>query len=308
MGAYWAYYLYANYIRKKATLFMVHIFTDSAANLPLTLAKAHGITVIPFPYTVNGKPMLSTGEEFDGKAYYDAMRAGAQIKTSMINAAVFTEHFEAALKQGEDVLYIGISGAVSGTAAAAAMAVQELQEQYPQRSLDTIDSLGASLGEGMLVLEAVKLQKRGHTLHEIATAIRQLVPQMCQCFTVDDLRYLKQSGRISSATALVGSLLNIRPLLIGNTKGEIVMLNKIRGAKQALEALAEQYGKLVIDKAKAIGIAHADNENGMKYLLDCLKKKGFTGNVLSVPYEPMSGSHVGPGAIALFFLGQHRPG
>ncbi len=286
---------------------MVRLFTDSASNLTAELTNTYGITMIPFPYTVDGQPTQSTGEEFDSKAYYDAMRAGAQVKTSMVNSTVFTDYFKAALDAGDDVLYIGLSGAVSGTAAAAAAAAEELQETYPRQKILTVNSLGASLGEGLLVLEAAKLLKDGLGPEETAKKIYDLLPHMCQCFTVDDLRYLKQSGRISSATALVGSLLHIRPLLIGNDQGEIVLYGKIRGEKHALEALAAQYDALVLDRNSTIGIAHADNEKGVSYLLEKLKAKGFTGETLTVVYEPMTGSHVGPGAIALFFLGQHRP-
>ncbi len=286
---------------------MVRLFTDSAANLPPDLVAAHSIVVVPFPYTVDGEPMQSTGAPFDGKAYYNAMRAGAQVKTSMINATVFSDFFRQAVEQGEDVLYIGLSGAVSGTAAAAAMAAEELREEFPARKLITVDSLGASLGEGMLVLEAAKLLQQGHDVTATAAIIEKLVVRMCQCFTVDDLRYLKQSGRISSATALIGGLLNIRPLLIGNSRGEIVMQNKVRGARPAMEALAAQYDALVQDKTKSIGITHADNEEGVAYLLECLHKKGFAGHVLCEQFEPMNGSHVGPGSVALFFIGNHRP-
>lgn len=284
---------------------MIKLFTDTSANLPANLLKKHSVSVIPFTYTMDGTPMTPRND-FDGKAYYSALRAGSKVNTSMINVETFSECFENELRAGNDVLYIAMSGGISGTAGAAAVAARELNARYSERTVEVIDSKGASLGEGLLVLEAAEMIEGGAEIAETAKYIRSLIPQMCQCFTVEDLRHLKRTGRISGAVALIGGLLGIRPLLIGDNDGKIVMYDKIRGAKRALDALAERYGKLVIDKAKGIGIAHADNDTGAAYLVERLKEKGFCGKNLTVCYEPVTGSHVGPGTIALFFFGKRR--
>lgn len=285
---------------------MIKIFTDSSSNLPEKLTKKNKITVIPFSYSVNGSEENKFGEDFDGKAYYNALRSGKEVKTSMINIQTFSQFFEEELSAGNDVIYVGMSGGISGTASAAQIAAQELADKYPERKIEAIDSMGASLGEGMLVLDAAKMVKNKAQFDDVVKKIRDSIPNMCQCFTVDDLNYLKRTGRISGASAFIGGMLNIRPLLIGDNEGKIVVYDKIRGAKRALDALAERYAKLALDKATSIGIAHADNENGVKYLLSRLKEKGFCGDSLTVCYEPVTGSHVGPGTIALFFNGKCR--
>lgn len=281
---------------------MIKLFTDSAANLTQLLLKKHKIIEIPFPYTFDGKET----EEFNGKEFYDAMRQGKNFNTSMVNIETFKNYFEEELKNGNDIIYIGLSGGVSGTCNAAKIALMELKEKYPDRKTEAIDSLGASLGEGILALEASKRIEKGLSFEETVKEINELIPYMCQCFTVDDLKYLKRTGRVSTASAVVGGLLGIRPLLTGNFEGKIVMFDKIRGAKKALDNLAEIYNEYCADKSKYIGIAHADNDEGESYLISKLKEKGFCGKVLSVIYEPITGSHVGPGTVALFFKGKSR--
>ena len=162
------------------------------------------------------------------------------------------------------------------------------------------------MGEGLLVLEAATLIRRGEEMAAITERLSRHIRHMCQCFTVDDLRYLRQGGRISGAAAMVGGLLGIRPVLVGDTEGHIVQSAKVRGAKQVLDALAERYDRFVLDRSQIVGIAHADNEDGARYLLGRLHEKGLTGHDLTVCYEPVTGAHVGPGAVALFFFGRDR--
>ena len=199
-----------------------------------------------------------------------------------------------------------MSGGISGTAHAAAMAVEELQEEFPERKIAAIDTYAASLGEGLLVLEAARMLENGAPFSLIVEQISQRRRTMCQYFTVDDLAYLERGGRVSKAAAIVGTVLKIKPLLRGDDEGKIVQCGKTRGRKQSLTALADFYEKLVADKSEEIGIAHADDEAGAQFLLDALRQRGFTGECLTVCYEPVTGSHVGPGTVALFFQGLHR--
>lgn len=286
---------------------MTQLFTDTSANLPVEIIDEYGIEVIPFSYTIDGVEYIPE-REFDGKAFYAAMRAGSEVKTSMVNTGTFIERFKATLDAGRDVLYIGMSGGISGTANAALMAKQELDEEYPDRKIVVIDTLAASLGEGMFVIKAAEQLKDGASLDAIEEDIRAQVPSMCQSFTVDDLKYLKKTGRVSGAAAIIGSVLGIHPILVGDYEGKIVVKSKVRGMKRTLAALAERYAELVLNKAETIGIAHADNEEGKEYLVQRLRDKGLTGKCLSVCYEPVTGSHVGPGTVALFFFGTDRMG
>lgn len=286
---------------------MTQLFTDTSANLPVEIIDEYGIEVVPFSYTIDGVEYIPE-REFDGKAFYAAMRAGSEVKTSMVNAGTFIERFKEALDAGRDVLYIGMSGGISGTANAALMAKQELDEEYPDRKIIVIDTLGASLGEGLFVIKAAEQLRDGIALDAIEEDIRAQVPHMCQSFTVDDLKYLKKTGRVSGAAAIIGNVLSIHPILIGDYEGKIVVKSKVRGMKRTLDALAERYAELVLNKAETIGIAHADNEEGKAYLVQRLRDKGLTGKCLSVCYEPVTGSHVGPGTVALFFFGTDRMG
>ena len=202
---------------------MTKLYTDTSANLPLALLREYDITVIPFSYTVNGVAEDYNEEmDFDGKTFYDAMRRGAEVKTSMVNPATAAAFFERALAQGDDVLYVGMSGGISGTAHAAALAAEELREKYPHAKIMTIDTYAASLGEGLQVLEAAELLRAGRSFEEVGDRILARRPHMCQFFTVDDLNYLKRGGRISGAAALVGSVLGIKPILRGDESGHIV--------------------------------------------------------------------------------------
>ncbi len=286
---------------------MTQLFTDTSANLPVEIIDEYGIEVVPFSYTIDGVEYIPE-REFDGKAFYAAMRAGSEVKTSMVNAGTFIERFKTALDAGKDVLYIGMSGGISGTANAALMAKQELDEEYPDRKIVVIDTLAASLGEGLFVIKAAEQLRDGVALDAIEEDIRAQVPHMCQSFTVDDLKYLKKTGRVSGAAAIIGNVLSIHPILIGDYEGKIVVKSKVRGMKRTLDALAERYAELVLNKAETIGIAHADNEEGKAYLVQRLRDKGLTGKCLSVCYEPVTGSHVGPGTVALFFFGTDRMG
>ena len=286
---------------------MIKLFTDTSANLPVSIIREYGIEVVPFSYTVNGKEVPYSAEtDFNGKAFYEAMRAGAEVKTSMINVSDFMAAFEQWIAKGDAVIYVGMSGGISGTAHSAKLAAAELLEKYPAAKIAAIDTYAASLGEGFLVIETAKMIERGDPFLKIVKKIELLRKNMCQFFTVDDLAYLRKGGRISGAAAVVGTILNIKPILRGDENGKIVLCGKIRGFNKSMEALANKYDELVFDKTADVGIAHADNPEGAQRLEDILRAKGFSGELLKVVYEPVTGSHVGPGTIALFFMGEHK--
>lgn len=286
---------------------MIKLFTDTSANLPVSIIREYGVEVVPFSYTVNGKEVPYSAEtDFNGKAFYEAMRAGAEVKTSMINVSDFMAAFEQWIAKGDAVIYVGMSGGISGTANSAKLAAEELLEKYPAAKIAAIDTYAASLGEGFLVIETAKMIERGDPFLKIVKKIELLRKNMCQFFTVDDLAYLRKGGRISGAAAVVGTVLNIKPILRGDENGKIVLCGKIRGFNKSMEVLANKYDELVFDKTADVGIAHADNPEGAQRLENILRAKGFSGELLKVVYEPVTGSHVGPGTIALFFMGEHK--
>ncbi|MEA5050212.1 MAG: DegV family protein [Oscillospiraceae bacterium] len=286
---------------------MIRLYTDTSANLPAELIRKYAVGVIPFSYTVDGEPADYSAEtDFDGKKFYGAMRAGADVRTSMVNVSDFLGRFEADVLAGDSVLYVGMSGGISGTANSAAVAVQELRERHPGACVEAIDTFAASLGEGLLVLRAAEMIARGDAFGDVAADISARRHTMCQYFTVDDLEYLKKGGRISGAAALIGNLLGIKPILKGDEAGRIVLCGKTRGSERALAHLAEKYASLAEDRTARIGIAHADNEAGAASLLASLKKCGFAGECVTVFYEPVTGGHVGPGTVALFFPGTEK--
>ena len=283
---------------------MIRIYTDTSANLTPELIEKYALGVITFSYTVDG--VEQDGADFEGKAFYDAMRAGAVVKTSMINVSEFSASFRKELAAGNDVIYVGMSGGISGSANAARIAVEELRAEFPERRIEAIDTYAASLGEGIQAINAAKLLAAGVGFDGIVERILAERRNMCQYFTVDDLEYLKRGGRIGRISTVVGTVLKIKPILMGDEKGRIVLCGKVRGRRQSLLALADRYSELVEDRDDDIGIAHADDEEGVEVLLTELRKRGFKGECITVCYEPVTGAHVGPGTVALFFSGIHK--
>ena len=279
------------------------IVTDTSANLPREILDRYGLVVLPFTFTVDGREQtcLDAGV-FDGHGFYQAMRNHAEVSTSQINPDQYLRCFEPLLAQGTDVLFISMSSGISGSYASSQLAAGLLAEQFPERRIETFDTLGASLGEGLLVLRAAKLQARGASLDEILQDLTTHRSQMYQVFTVEDLHYLQKGGRLTKTSALVGTVLQIKPLLKGNRDGEIVLRGKVRGRKASIRALAAAYADLAEQtEEQIVGIAHADCPEEAAQLADLLRAAKPPREILTVCYEPVTGSHVGPGTIALFF-------
>ena len=282
---------------------MIQIFVDSGANLSAELREQYNIHLLPMALTINDQP---APEGLDGHEYYEALRSGADVRTSMVNPDDARKAFEPFIAQGDDVVYFSISAGISGSWWSAKLAGDELMEQYPQRRVCPIDSMGASLGTGIPALKASSLVRQGMGLDELVEKMTVYCQNYCQYFAVDDLKYLRKGGRISGAAALVGSVLGIKPILRGDETGHIVSCGKVRGNKKAYAELADYFDKRALDKTARIGIAHADNREGTDYLLGLLRERGFTGECLEVYYEPVTGAHVGPGTVALFFYGTEK--
>ncbi len=281
------------------------IVTDTSANLPTPLTREKDIRVIPFSYYIDGEEFscLDT-EAFDGAEYYGKLRGRARISTSQINPQRYEDYMEPLLCEGLDVLYIGMSSGISGSYQSSVIAAEQLKERYPEREIRTVDTMGASLGEGLVALQCAEWRSEGMTLDAVEFAARQMCRRMYQVFMVDDLIHLKQTGRLSNAASIVGTVLQIKPLLKGNERGQIVAIGKERGRRKAIRALADHYRELVRAPGQQIvGIAHADCPEDAEFLSGLLREAARPKSVLNVLYEPVTGSHVGAGTLALFFLG-----
>lgn len=282
---------------------LFRIVTDTSANLPSELLEQYDIPVLPFSYYVDGKEANCVDtRSFDGAAFYNAIRNGAKVTTSQISPMLYEDTFRPYLAAGEEILFVGMSSGISGSFHCAEIAKEDLLEEFSEAKIELVDTLGASLGEGLPVLRAAQYRAQGKTFTETAALLRKLCDRMCQIFTVDDLMYLRKGGRLSNVKAVVGTMLRIKPLLKGNEQGRIVAFAKCRGRKKAIEALAERYHQYVKDpQNQTVGIAHADCLEDAEYLISLLKKKAPPKEILTVCYEPVTGSHVGPSTLALFF-------
>lgn len=282
---------------------MVRIMTDNAANLPPELREQYNIRELRLTYTVDGR-LIDGSAPFDGHDFYEAMRRGAEVKTSMISPAAARDAIEPALAAGDDVLFLGISGGVSGTCWGVGLIAQELTAEYPDRRVQVLDTRGASLGEGLVVLEAAQMAQQGADMDTIIARAETLCGKMRQHFMVDDLKFLRKGGRLSGAAALAGTLLQIKPILQGDENGKIVVRTKERGRKKAMDTLIALYNELVEDKSAPVGISHAAAPAEALHLTTRLRQSGCTGPILSVCHEPVTGAHVGPGMLAVYFYSE----
>ena len=283
---------------------MYAIITDTSSNLPTPLLREKQIGVLPFSYYVEGEEQqcLDT-EAFDGHGYYQAIRDGREVTTSQITPHSFEQIFTPYLQAGRDIIFVSMSSGISGSCGSAQLAARELAERFPERRIEVVDTLGASLGEGIVALAAAERREQGLSFEENVQSLRAMSQRMCQVFTVDDLMHLKRMGRLSGITARVGSVLNLKPILKGNEEGKIVAFNVARGRKRSVEMLAKIYNKYVeLPEIQTVGIAHADCPDDAAYLEALLTMDRPPKEILTVCYEPVTGAHVGPDTLALFFL------
>lgn len=288
------------------------IYCDSGANIPLGLVKERNINVIPYTFTVNGEERCcyDPNTEFaqTAKRFYADVRAGAEIKTSLISEERIAEAVTPSLESGKDVLITFISSGISSTFSRAKEAAKELEARFPGRKVIVCDSANASMGEGLQVLRACDLRDMGESIDSCAQWIETNKYKINSYLTVGDLKYLKKSGRISTTLALAGTLLNIKPVLNadGGDSAKIVFHSKTRGRRKALEALAENFAQNVVDPGnQTVAICHADCEEDALTVAGLLKERGANDIVIEY-YDLCTGSHVGPGTVAIFFYGKDR--
>ena len=284
------------------------VSTDSTCDLPADYLQEHRIPVIPLLYQLDDIT-YGAGTDLDDHEFYEMMRNGKMPTTMAANPESVRSILEPILAEGKDVLHLAFSSGLSSSYSAAAMAAQELSEQYPDRKVIVIDSLCASLGEGLFVYKAVEKRDAGMSITEVAhwlTANRQ---SFCHIFTVDDLFHLFRGGRVNRATAIIGSLASIKPILHVDFEGHLIPIGKVRGRKKSLAALVDRMDELAKGFEKentTVFISHGDCLEDAQYVADLVRDRFGIQDIMVNMICPTIGAHSGPGTVALFFMGQHR--
>lgn len=279
------------------------VATDTSGNLPTRAAEAYGLKIIPFAYFIDGtRHTCIDTDAFDGDAFY-ALLKNTEVTTTQINPIEYADFFEPYLKDGKDVIYVSMSSGISGSCQSATIGAEMLKERYPDRIIEIVDTRGASLGEGLIAVGGAKLRDAGVETQEAARRLRALSERMFNVFTVNDLLFLRRGGRLSNLSAIAGTVLGIKPMLKGGEDGQISAFSVVHSRKRSIKALAALYEKHVVDpETQTIGIAHAACREDAELLIKLINESGKAPKeIMLVDYEPVTGSHVGPGALALFF-------
>ena len=282
------------------------IITDSCCDFPTPMYGQLGLTFVPLTVEFRGNTSDDRNDD-TLKDMYAGLRAGEVAKTSAVNPSRWSQAMEKALAAGKDVLVLAFSSGLSTTYQSAVIAAEELKDAYPDRKIQVIDTLCASMGQGLLVWYACKKRDEGLSLDEVAQWVLDNRLHLCHWFTVDDLMYLKRGGRISAATALVGTMLQIKPLLHVDDEGHLINMTKTRGRKAAIDAMVKKAQELGAGYDNStMFISQGDCLSDAEYLSRQLKEKCGVKDVVISYVGAVIGSHSGPGTLALFFLGSHR--
>lgn len=284
------------------------IVTDNMADLPEEYIKEHGIKVMSLSYVLDGKTYDREHPQ-DVQEFYAQMRGGSMPTTSQINPEQAKEAFLSCFLEGTDILYLAFSSGLSGTCGSAQIAAAEIKEenQYPEHRIVVVDTLSASLGEGLLVYKAVQMKEEGKSLEEVAAWVEENKLHLCHNFTVDDLFHLHRGGRVSKATAILGTMINIKPILHVDDEGHLIAIGKVRGRKKSLSALVDRMGEQMKGYVNTeVFISHGDCIEDAKYVEKLVRERfGIESFVINY-VGPTIGAHSGPGTIALFFMGNPR--
>ncbi len=282
------------------------IFTDSSCDLPSDKIAELGIKTVSLEVNI-GDMGTRLNHEVDPKEIYEMLREKKDMKTSAVNMERFKEAFEAELAAGRDVLYLGFSSGLSATFMNGKNACEELAEEYSERTVIAVDTRSASLGQGLLVTLACRKQQAGATILEVAEYVEQTKYHLAHWFTVDDLFFLKRGGRVSAATAVLGTMLAIKPVLHMDDEGHLINVSKARGRRAAIAELFNKMKETAIDPAsQTVYICHGDCYDDAKLLADMITEEFGITDILIDYTGPVIGAHSGPGTLALFFIAAHR--
>lgn len=284
------------------------ITTDNMADLPDEYLKENNLKIMSLSYMLEGET-YSEDHPLPVKEFYAKMRGGAMPTTSQVNPDEAKKVFEELLKSGRNILHIAFSSGLSGSCNSARIAAEEINERGGGQRVVVVDSLCASLGEGLLVHKALQLKKAGKSLDEIAQWLTDNRLRLCHNFTVDDLNHLYRGGRVSKATAVVGTMINIKPILHVDNEGKLVAIGKVRGRKKSLVTLVDNMEKQMgsyKDQNDIVFISHGDCVEDARFVADQVKERFGIESFLINYVGPTIGAHSGPGTIALFFMGEYR--
>ena len=286
------------------------IMTDSCCDLNAAEVKDLDLTVLPLSFRMDDKTMLDTPDHADMRpeTFFEQIAVGKECATAAVNVGQFTDAMKSALDAGKDVLCICFSSALSTTYQSACIAADDLRGSYPDAKLLVIDSLSASRGQGMLLYYAVQEKRRGRTIEEVATFVREMIPHQCHWFTVADLNHLKRGGRVSAATAAVGTMLGIKPVMHMDDEGRLIPVGKARGMKAALTELVDTMERLGTKPLaeQTVFICHANCPDYADFVKELLRERFGVTDVRSDFIGPVIGAHVGCGTLGLFFMGEKR--
>ena len=281
------------------------IITDSCCDFTEEQYQSLNVGCVPLSVMWNGEVHNNFSDPADVKAFYDELRNGITATTSAVNPEGWATVMEESLKKGEDVLVIVFSSGLSTTYQSAVIAGQELQEVYPDRKIYVVDSLCAALGQGLLVWYACQKRDEGLDIDALRDWVEENKLHICHWVTVDDLAHLKRGGRISATTAMVGTMLNIKPIIFVDNDGHLINTSKVRGRKTAMELLVKKMGETCTDFDTAF-IAHGDCPEDAAALETLVRDKLGVKNITTGYVGPVIGAHTGPGVLVVFFLGSHR--
>ncbi len=285
------------------------IVTDSSCDLGQDMVEELGVKVLPLSFTIKGQTYQNHPDNRDmsPETFYQLIREGEMGTTSAVNMQQYVDLLTPILDAGTDVLVLAFSSGLSATCQAAMLAAEELRSKYPERKIEVVDTLSASLGQGLFVWHAAHKQKAGATLDEVKTWAEDYRFHQCHWFTVDDLMHLKRGGRVSAATAVMGTMLQIKPVMHMDDEGHLINMSKARGRKASLDALVAKAGELGTNLSQqTIFISHADCLEDAQYVGGQMKAKYGVKEVYYNFIGPVIGAHTGCGCVALFFTGEHR--
>ncbi len=284
------------------------IITDSCCDLPAPAVEELGVTVLPLTVLIgeNSYKNYPDGREIGFHEFYEIVRGGAMPTTSAVSVGDMEDAMRSILAQGTDILYIGFSSALSTTYQSACIAAEELKGEFPEADIRIVDSLAASLGQGMLVYLCARQKAAGKTLAEVAAYAEETKLHIAHWFTVDDLNHLKRGGRVSATTALVGTMLAIKPILHVDNEGRLINVGKTRGRKASLKAVVDEMEKTLMDHDGPVFISHGDCVEDARTVAEDIKARFGMETQIINHVGPVIGAHTGAGVIALFFLGKER--
>lgn len=285
------------------------ISTETNSDMPQEFMDKNGILVIPHYYNVEETMYGEEGNRLTIREFYDEMRDGKKVGTAASNPAVILEKFTEIAKQGKDIIHISFSSALSGGYQNIVNGANEVMEEYPDCKIIVVDTLSASLAEGLMLQLAVNRRAEGKTIDEIAEEVRTTCAHLCIQFTVDDLEYLYRGGRLSKTSAILGTVINLKPVLHVNNEGKLVALAKVRGRKKSISTMVENMEAKIgsyKDKQIFIGILHGDCEEDAMTLKNMIQEKFGYDQFVIAPIGPSIGAHSGPGTLGLVFLGDER--